>query len=65
MQIKYLKDAPLGQMGDVAAVADDQARVLITLGYAEMHAKSETKPRSKAKKDDKTADLLAMTDDNE
>ena len=53
MQIKYLKDAPLGKVGDVADVADDQAQILITLGYAKEH-----KPRSKSDKTDTQNDLL-------
>lgn len=53
MQIKYLKDAPLGKVGDVADVADDQAQILITLGYAKEH-----KPRSKSDKTDTQTDLL-------
>ena len=53
MQIKYLKDAPLGKVGDVADVADDQAQILITLGYAK-----EPKPRSKSDKTDTQNDLL-------
>ena len=53
MQIKYLKDAPLGKVGNVADVADDQAQILITLGYAKEH-----KPRSKSDKTDTQNDLL-------
>ena len=53
MQIKYLKDAPLGKAGDVAEVADDQAQILITLGYAKEH-----KPRAKSDKTDTQTDLL-------
>ena len=57
MPIKYLKDAPLGKVGDVADVADDQAQILITLGYAKKY-----KPRSKSDKTDTQNDLL--TDQN-
>ena len=53
MQIKYLKDAPLGKVGDVADVADDQAQILITLGYAKEH-----KQRAKTDKTDTQTDLL-------
>ena len=57
MQIKYLKDAPLGKVGDVADVADDQAQILITLGYAKEH-----KQRAKTDKTDTQTDLLTPTD---
>lgn len=50
MQIKYLQDAPLGKTGDVADLADDQAQILITLGYAK-----EYKARAKT---DKSSDLV-------
>ena len=50
MQIKYLQDAPLGKKDDVAEVADDQAKILITLGYAK-----EYKARAKT---DKSSDLV-------
>ena len=53
MQIKYLKDAPLGKKDDMAEVEDDQAKILITLGYAKEH-----KPRSKSDKTDTQNDLL-------
>ena len=55
MQIKYLKDAPLGQAGETSDVPDDQAQVLITLGIAEPVANKrlkQTKP-----KNDKNAEL--------
>lgn len=55
MQIKYLKDAPLGQTGEIQDVPDDQAKVLITLGFAEILTDKElkqAKPKSK-----KTAEL--------
>ena len=45
MKIKYLRDAPQGNQGDVAEVADMQARVLILRGFAEEH-----KPRAAPKK---------------
>lgn len=45
MQIKYIKDAPLGKTGDIADIAPDQARILIALGYAKEH-----KPKSKTDK---------------
>lgn len=34
MQIKYLKDAPTAQTGDICEVPDDQAKALIILGFA-------------------------------
>lgn len=37
MQIKYIKDAPLGKTGDIADIAPDQAHILIGLGYAKKH----------------------------
>lgn len=46
MQIKYLKDAPLGQAGDIHDVPDADARVLIILGYAEPY---DNKPKRKTK----------------
>lgn len=49
MQIKYLKDAPLGQAGETHDVPDDQAKVLITLGIAEAMADKklkQTKPKT-------------------
>ena len=58
MQIKYLKDAPLGKVGDVADVADDQAQILITLGYAKEHPSKEAKARTKSDKADTQTDLL-------
>lgn len=45
MQIKYIKDAPLGKTGDIADIAPDQAHILIALGYAKPH-----KPKPKADK---------------
>ncbi|MFA9487121.1 MULTISPECIES: DUF7302 family protein [Moraxella] len=55
MQIKYLKDAPLGATGETADVPDDQAKVLITLGIAE--ALTDKKPKRTKAKTDKTAEL--------
>lgn len=37
LRIKYLKPAPLGSVGDVQEVPNDQANVLIRLGIAEEH----------------------------
>ena len=62
MQIKYLKDAPLGKVGDVADVADDQAQILITLGYAKEHSSKEAKARTKSDKAADQNDLLTPTD---
>ena len=58
MQIKYLKDAPLGKKDDVAEVADDQANVLITLGYAKEY-------KSRAKSDSQNNLLTDNTTDSE
>lgn len=55
MQIKYLKDAPLGQAGETHEVLDDQAKVLITLGIAEPVA--DKKPKPSKPKTDKNAEL--------
>lgn len=55
MQIKYLKDAPLGAMGETHEVPDDQAKVLITLGFAEVL--TDKKPKQAKAKTDKTAEL--------
>lgn len=42
MEIKYLKDAPLGKKGQIATVLDHEAKVLINLGFAEPTIKTET-----------------------
>lgn len=55
MQIKYLKDAPLGATGEISDVPDDQAKVLITLGIAE--AVADKKPKPSKTKTNKTAEL--------
>lgn len=56
MYIKYLKDAPLGKAGETADVADDQAKILITLGYAEEH---KAKPKAEKSNDNpEPTDLL-------
>ncbi len=54
MQIKYLKDAPLGQAGEIHDVPDADARVLIILGYAEPY---DDKPKRQKTKTDKNAEL--------
>lgn len=46
MQIKYLKDAPNANVGDIKDVADADAQVLIILGYAEPY---DDKPKRKTK----------------
>lgn len=59
MQIKYLKDAPLGQAGDIKEVPDDQAKVLIILGFAKEYdekGNDDKKPKRKPKTD-KNAEL--------
>ena len=55
MQIKYLKDAPLGATGEIHEVPDDQAGVLITLGIAE--PVNDKKPKQTKAKTDKNAEL--------
>lgn len=60
MQIKYLKDAPLGKIGDVGDVPDDQAKILIALGYAKEH-----KSRTKSDKADDQNDLLTPDTDTD
>lgn len=54
MKITYLKDAPLGAVGDIADVPDDQANVLIKLGIAKEfnEPKTQTKRKTKADKDE-------------
>lgn len=56
MKVKYLKDAPLNKIGDVADVMDTHANVLIRAGIAEHYEA----PKRKTKKDDKKT-----TDDSE
>ncbi len=52
MKIKYLKPAPLGSVGDVQDVPNDQAMVLIRLGIAkEYKARSNKKSENDAKID--------------
>lgn len=57
MQIKYLKNAPLGQMGDIADIEESQANILITLGFAEKVVDKPKRQKSKSDKADKTAEL--------
>lgn len=57
MQIKYLKDAPLGATGDMQEIPDDQANILITLGFAEKVVDKPKRPKSKSDKADKAAEL--------
>ncbi len=50
MKIKYLKNAPQGNAGEVHEVEDGAALVLIQLGYAEKHieaVKQTAKPQKK------------------
>lgn len=57
MQIKYIKDAPLGKTGDIAEVQDTEANILITLGYAEEYkAKPKTTSKTTAKTDKDKSD---------
>ncbi|BAP36675.1 hypothetical protein [Acinetobacter guillouiae] len=43
MEIKYLKDAPLGKKGEVATVQEHEAKILIALGIAKLQKKSDPK----------------------
>lgn len=53
MKIKYLKDAPNANAGDVSEVVDNQAKVLIRLGIAEVYSEPKRKKAStKAKVSD-------------
>ena len=58
MQIKYLKDAPLGKAGDIAKVTTTEANVLIRLGIAKAHT---PRKRKKANSESDATD----TDDND
>lgn len=51
MKIKYLKNAPLGQVNEIQEVPDDQANVLIVLGFAK-----EFKPKKAIKKTTESTD---------
>lgn len=51
MKIKYLKNAPLGQVDEIQEVPDDQANVLIVLGFAK-----EFKPKKTIKKTTENAE---------
>ena len=54
MQIKYIKDAPLGKTGDIADIAPDQAHILIALGYAKPY---KPKPKTDKQNDQPTDNL--------
>lgn len=43
MEIKYLKDAPLGNKGEVATVQEHEAKILIALGIAKLQKKNDQK----------------------
>lgn len=47
MEIKYLKDTHDSKVGDIRTLDEHQARVLIALGFAELH---EKKPTAKSAK---------------
>ena len=47
MEIKYLKETHDSAVGDIRTLDDHQARVLIALGFAELH---EKKPAAKPSK---------------
>lgn len=55
MKVKYLREAPRGNKGDVAEVPETQANVLIRLGIAEEY-KAPVKKPSVTKKKTKTED---------
>lgn len=57
MKIKYLKNAPLGQIGDISDVEDSQAGVLITLGFAEAVVDKPKRQKSKSEKVDNNTTL--------
>lgn len=57
MQIKYLKDAPTAQTGDICEVPDDQAKVLIILGFAEVYDEKDG--------DNDNGDLFEQLDDDQ
>lgn len=57
MQIKYLKDAPTAQTGDICEVPDDQAKVLIILGFAEVYDENDG--------DNDNGDLFGQLDDSQ
>ena len=54
MQIKYLKDAPLGKKGDIATVNPMQANILIKLKIAKAYT-----PRKRKSDDDDSIDNSA------
>ena len=54
MKVKYLREAPRGNKGDVAQVPDTQANVLIRLGIAEEYKAPVKKPSATKKKTAKT-----------
>ena len=54
LRIKYLKPAPLGSVGDVQEVPNDQAMVLIRLGIAEEHKPKRNKKSENDAKIDKS-----------
>ncbi|ELA08741.1 hypothetical protein MOMA_09286 [Moraxella macacae 0408225] len=64
MKIRYLKNAPLGQAGDIADIPDDQAKVLIALEIAKNYQESEqdaiAKPKKRTKKAKATENANAI-----
>lgn len=50
MLIEYIASAPLGDVGDIADVPDDQACVLIKLNLAKAYEKPKPKPKPRQTK---------------
>lgn len=63
MFIKYLKDGPAADKGEVRNVDRTQANVLIRLGMAEAHTEPKKTTKTAAKK--KTAKKDTKTDESE
>lgn len=59
MQITYLKDAPLGAVGETHDVPEPQARILIILGIAKPASNKATadKPKRKTKTTTQNSEL--------
>lgn len=49
MNIKYLKDAPQGKVGDVVDIDPAYANAFIAMGFAEVYTEEKPKPKAKAK----------------
>ena len=59
MQITYLKDAPLGAVGETHEVPEPQARILIILGIAKpaLNKAMADKPKRKTKTTTENSEL--------